>query len=303
MKPLPPRKVLLTGVTSIHGWPMFSALHDRAPGSVLGIRPPGTAAPDGEDVREACVTDENALRRLRDEFAPDVVIHAGGVCDLDVCEARPRWAEELNVGGTRTAARVFRDVELFVYCSTDLVYSGRRPPPNGYREKDPVDPISVVGRTYARAEREASTVSRHLILRLGLPLGASIQGDKGAVDWIESRFRRRLRATLFYDEVRSAIPCDELARAALEIVDRIDEAPRGVRHLGGERGMSIYDIGRDVLERGGYDPALLERRSRLDEIDGPPRIGDVRLDSSAFRRWSSDLELARVRSRTAEELH
>ena len=276
-------RVLVTGVTSIHGWPIYRALRDRYPrGRLFGIRPPKTSCPDDPDVRSVCMTDRETLAEINKTFRPDCVIHAAGVCDLDVCEERPDWAYEMNVVGARNVASVFGDGCRIVYCSTDLVYDGASPPDSGYSEADPPCPASVAGRTFALAEAEVLRTPDHVILRLGLPMGDSIGGDKGAVDWIESRFRRELPVTLFHDEWRSCIDCAEIA----EVVTRVLDAPlHGFYHLGGPDPVSLYEIGQQVIARGSYERRLLRRMSRRDEIDGPPRIGNVHLDSSKLEAW------------------
>ena len=220
------------------------------------------------------MTDAAALGSLRNRFDPNFVIHAAGVCDLDVCEERPDWARELNVDGARNMVEQFGDRPI-VFLSTDLVFNGQNPPEAGYTETCPTDPVSVVGRTFVAAEKEIARADNYAILRLGLPLGDSVQGSKGAIDWIEGRFRRGLKATLFHDERRSCIDCDELARCVIESIER---SGTGVFHLGGPQAFSLHEIGQRVLERGPYDPVLLDTCSRLEEVDGPPRVGNVGLD-------------------------
>ncbi len=116
-------------------------------------------------------------------------------------------------------------------------------------------------------------------------MGDSIGGDKGAVDWIESRFRRGLPVTLFHDEWRSCVDCEEVAEVAEIVARRLDPPLRGLHHLGGPEPVSLHEIGLKVIERGGYERRLLRRMSRRDEIDGPPRIGNVHLDSSKLEAW------------------
>jgi len=138
------------------------------------------------------------------------VIHCAGVCDLDVCEDRPQWAYSINVLGTKAVADVFGENASIIYLSTDLVFSENNPPLKGYSELDTPDPLSVAGRTFLAAEQHIKKNNNFCIIRLGLPLGDSVNGEKGAIDWIESRFKRRLAVTLFHDEYRSCITCEEI---------------------------------------------------------------------------------------------
>jgi len=274
-------RILVTGVTSIHGWPIFTQLHKLLPETFLyGLRPPNSDAPDAENVSSFCITERAKLEKIKDKFKPTHVIHCAGVCDLDVCEERPEWAHLLNVQGTRTVADVFGNDIPVLYMSTDLVFSGYNSPAGGYTEFNKPDPINVVGKTFVSAETYIQKCRDHCIIRLGLPLGDSIGGAKGAIDWIESRFRRNLPVTLFYDEYRSCIDCEEIGRVVIAVLAL---GLRGLFHLGGERRWSLFDIGKYVLDKGGYAPDLLHGIMRHQEKNGPPRIGDVSLNSMKLR--------------------
>jgi dTDP-4-dehydrorhamnose reductase len=205
------------------------------------------------------------------------VLHAAGVCDLDICEARPRYAHDINVIGAKNIVDIFSSSCSIMYLSADLVFSGFQPPVDGYCETHEPDPVSVVGTTYVLAEREIMRAPQWSIIRLGLPMGDSIQGEKGAVDFIDGRLKRGLPMSLFHDEWRSCIDCDELADIVVGLFSR---NVRGLYHLGGPRPVSLYDIGKRILEKGNYDRSALKTWSRHDDVNGPPRIGNVHLNSS-----------------------
>jgi dTDP-4-dehydrorhamnose reductase len=277
-KPSSSSRILITGITSIHGWPVYKKLKSLVPQNRLFcIRPPQMKIPDEANVTSVCMTDSRALAELRDSFRPTHVLHAAGVCDLDICEERPKYAHDINVGGAKNVVDVFSPDCYIMYLSADLVFSGHTPPENGYTEQDDPDPVSVVGTTYLLAEREIRRATRHCIIRLGLPMGDSIQGEKGAVDFIKSRLKRGLPMSLFHDEYRSCIDCDELADIVVEMFFRETE---GLFHLGGPQAVSLYEIGRRILEKGKYKKEALKKWSRQDDVDGPPRIGNVHLNSA-----------------------
>jgi dTDP-4-dehydrorhamnose reductase len=276
-------KILITGVTSIHGWPLFRKLREvTTPGRILAVRPPKMEVPSGNDVRALCITDMKSLTEIRESFSPTHVIHAAGVCDLDVCEERPAWAEAMNVNGTGAIARVFGPCAYVLYLSADLVFSGDNPPAGGYRETDLPDPVSVAGKTFAKAEKIIASLPHSCIMRLGLPIGGSITGDKGAVDFIDHRLKRGLPMTLFHDEFRSRISVGTIAETVLDVLSREAE---GVFHCGGDEPKSLFEEGRIVLDKGGYQPSLLKSLSRLEEKNGPPRMGNVALNSGKLKSF------------------
>jgi dTDP-4-dehydrorhamnose reductase len=275
-------RILITGITSIHGWPVYKKLQSIvSPDRLLGIGPPSMNISDNDNSVSLCVTDKEELTRLRDDFQPTHVLHAAGVCDLDMCEAKPLYAHTLNVNGAESMVSVFSPSCYIMYLSADLVFSGNNASPSGYVETDKPDPVSVVGKTYMLAEKEIMQAPRHAIVRLGLPMGDSFQGKKGAVDFIESRLKRDLPMSLFHDEYRSCIDCDDLADAVVSLFSMEVE---GLFHVGGPQPVSLYEIGERILKRGNYKQESLRKWSRADDVNGPPRIGNVHLNSGKAER-------------------
>jgi dTDP-4-dehydrorhamnose reductase len=271
-------RVLVTGVTSIHGWPVFKALQQvLAQSNLFGIRSPKMTVPDVPNIVSACVTDRPFLQQLKERFKPTHVVHCAGVCDLDVCEERPSWASRLNTEGARGIAQIFGAECHVLYASADLVFSGINAPMSGYVETSIPDPVSVAGSTIAAAENEIRTCARWCILRLGLPIGDSVTGTKGAVDFVDYRFRRGLPVTLFHDELRSCIGCDVIGEV---VAESVRTGLEGLYHCGGPVSYSLYNVGEWVLKRGGYAHHLLKGCMRAEEKNGPPRMGNVALNSA-----------------------
>jgi len=276
------RRILVTGITSIHGWPIYKTLKSIVRSEQLfGIRPPNMSIPDDNYAASACMTDKEELSRIRDDFQPTHVLHAGGVCDLDVCEAKPHYAHNINVNGAKSIVSVFSQSCYIMYLSADLVFSGNNPSLSGYTETDMPDPVSVVGKTYVLAEKEIAQAPRHSIVRIGLPMGDSIQGKKGAVDFIAGRLKRGLPMSLFHDEHRSCIGCEELADVIISLFSLEAE---GLFHAGGPAPVSLYEIGARILKRNNYKEEALRKWSRSEDVNGPPRIGNVHLNSGKAER-------------------
>ena len=307
------QRILVTGITSIHGWPIWSALSNKlspCQGGVprrgegvyatnisysgmknvqlFGIRPPQTKRPVADNIAPVCITDRDALNRIRQDFAPTCVVHCAGVCDLDLCEERPDWAYDLNVNGTRAITEVFAETCKIIYMSTDLVFSGEQSPKDGYAEHHTPDPISVAGKTFRQAEQILHELENACIVRLGLPLGDSITGDKGAIDWIKSRLTKNRPVTLFYDELRSCIWCEQIA----EIIGPLLSLNlRGTYHCGGNRSWTLHEIGQFVQDKYQTPPHLLKGIYRHQEQNGPPRIGDVSMNCTKFKSTLNKAEI------------
>ncbi|MHC5083758.1 MAG: sugar nucleotide-binding protein [Planctomycetota bacterium] len=276
-------KILVTGITSIHGWPIWQALESCcAPENLMGIRPPATKAPVASNIIAACITDKDQLRQIRDTFSPTCVIHCAGVCDLDLCEERPDWAYDLNVNGAKAVCDVLAETCRIIYMSTDLIFSGDHRPESGYAETCVPTPISVAGKTLYQAEQTIAQTAGACVIRLGLPLGDSVTGTKGAIDWIKSRLLKNRPVTLFYDELRSCLWCDQIGELAPAM-----PSLSGLYHFGGNRPWQLYEIGLHVRDQYNVAPHLLKGIYRHQEQNGPPRIGDVSMNSTKLKKQLS----------------
>jgi dTDP-4-dehydrorhamnose reductase len=138
----------------------------------------------------------------------------------------------------------------------------------------------VYGKTMVAAEQLLHDwLPTACILRISLPMGVSFNGHAGAIDWIQSRFKKGRPATLYFDEIRTPAYTDCLNRL-YERVLASDLA--GLYHAGGPRALSLYEIAQIVNRVGGYDPSLLHGCPRIEAGPIPPRAGDVTMNSSAL---------------------
>jgi len=276
--------ILITGITSIHGWPIFSAFREKYGERVYGVAPDIKSRFFKNDKKVFFCTMEkfSKMGEIFDKVRPKAVVHAAGVCDLDRCEDSPDFTYQVNVLGTRNIVKLSKDSYL-LYISTDLVFSGNDPIDCGYSESSLCDPVSVVGRTFLEAENEVLQHGMSGIIRLGLPIGPSISGTKGPIDFIAKRLCKNKRMTLFYDEIRSLITTTDVAMAVMHFFDK---KGKGIFHCGGPQEYSLYDIGAYLVQERGYQEEFLIRSSRFDEKNGPPRIGRVTLDSTKFYEFT-----------------
>ncbi|MEK6248806.1 MAG: sugar nucleotide-binding protein, partial [Planctomycetales bacterium] len=181
-----------------------------------------------------------------------------------------------NVEGIRNLLTILdgSDTRL-VHLSIDLVFSGTGS--GDHVERDHPDPVTRYGESMAAAERLVQMSDpRACILRISLPMGVSFNGHAGEIDWIASRFKKSLPATLYYDEVRTPTYTDCLNSLFEDVLQR---PLKGIYHAGGPRKLSLFEIAQIVNLVGGYDPDLLQGCPRLEAGPMPPRAGNVTMDS------------------------
>jgi dTDP-4-dehydrorhamnose reductase len=288
---------LITGVAGVAGYNALAYFQSRYPGQVFGIRQRDNWRLTGPGVVACDAEDREGLTRLFDEHQFAAVLDCAGNCALRACELDPELAWRINVEGVRNLVSVCaaRDARL-VHLSIDLVFSGTRG--GNHVETDVTDPVTVYGKTMVAGEKIiAEQMPQACTLRISLPMGVSFNGHAGAIDWIQSRFKKSRPATLYFDEVRTPTYTDCLNRLC-EVMLTNDLA--GLYHAGGPRALSLYQIAQIVNRVGGYDPEHLMGCPRVDAGPIPPRAGDVSMDSSKlsqalgfqpFHAWPYDESL------------
>jgi dTDP-4-dehydrorhamnose reductase len=268
--------LLITGITGVAG---FNALHyfqAKYPGRVVGVRPTATWQMVGPGVVPLDTEDRHGLASLFREHGFRAVLNTTGNCALKSCELDPAMARRTNVSSAANVSRLANEFGArLVHLSSDLVFSGLLGRP--YAESDPVDPVTVYGKTMAEGEQVVLAADpAAAILRISLPMGPSFNRHAGAIDWIQSRFRKHRPATLYFDEVRCCTYVDDLNRV-FELLLANDAA--GLFHGGGPRGITLYQIAQVINRVGGYEPHLLKGIPRHEAGPIPPRAGDCRMDS------------------------
>jgi dTDP-4-dehydrorhamnose reductase len=289
-----PLPLLITGVAGVAGYNAFHYFRARYPGQVIAIRQEDNWPLSDDGVVPCNAEDHGRLRALFDEYQFRSVLNCAGNCALRACELDSRLAWRTNVEGLINLLSIIveRNVRL-VHLSIDLVYSGERvgasSPPVGaadgparsaYCEGDPTDPVTVYGKTMVSAEQLlADWMPEACVLRISLPMGVSFNGHAGAIDWIQSRFKKGRPATLYFDEVRTPAYTDCLNR----LYERVLASDlTGLYHAGGPRALSLYQIAQVINRVGGYDPTLLMGCRRIEAGPVPPRAGDVTMNSTAL---------------------
>jgi dTDP-4-dehydrorhamnose reductase len=310
-----PLPLLITGAAGVAGYNALDYFRRRYPGQVVAIRQEDNWPLSGEGIVACDAEDHLRLRALFEEYQFRSVLNCAGNCALRACELDSRLAWRTNVEGLINLLSIIveREVRL-VHLSIDLVYSGgraglassptgcdditeARPSPRVaasgparlvYCESDPTDPVTVYGKTMVSAEQLiADWMPVACTLRISLPMGVSFNGHAGAIDWIQSRFKKSRPATLYFDEIRTPAYTDCLNR----LYERVLASDlTGVYHAGGPRALSLYEIAQVVNRVGGYDPNLLMGCPRIEAGPIPPRAGNVAMDSAALAAAFGDDE-------------
>ncbi|MGA3324861.1 MAG: NAD(P)-dependent oxidoreductase [Terriglobia bacterium] len=190
------------------------------------------------------------------QASPDVVVLLAAISDIDACESRPEMAEEINVRGVaRVVEACARAGARLVFTSSAAVFDGTR---HGYSESDVPTPISVYGRTKARAEeliRQA--LPSAIIFRLALVVGfAQDHGTNAMLNKLAEKLRAGESVSFPNFEYRNPIDAGTLAGFILELL-RLPGSS-GIFHVGASESISRFDLGVKLAEKLGFARDLIK---------------------------------------------
>ncbi len=181
--------------------------------------------------------DKKSIDKVFDFFRPEVVVLCGGVTDVDLCESKPKFAEEINIKGTINVIKKTKECgSKMVLLSTDYIFNGESGP---YSEDDKASPVNVYGRTKLEAENVArASLKECLIVRTAQLYGFDYRGKNFALNIIRNITDNKqvYAATDFYSTPTYA------GSLSQSIIGLIDWDCQGVFNI----------AGRDFLDRYSY---------------------------------------------------
>ena len=236
----------------------------RKAGGAFEVFEADLVRPAGERGVGIDITSAVSVNAAFDCAKPDCAILLAAVSDIDQCEQRPELAEAVNVCGAACVVAACRRMRTrLLFTSSAAVFDGTR---HGYRESDSLTPVSVYGRTKARAEQLiAAELPEGIILRLALVIGFA-QGD--GTNAMLNKFAAKLRAgesvSLPDFEYRNPIDAATVSDVMLELLTGVGAA--GLYHLGATESISRFVLGVRLAERLGYAATLV--RPQTEPIRG-----------------------------------
>ena len=283
MNPANNERFLITGLNGLIGWNLFRRIAENR--ISFGTYRQPHAAFAGPGFYRLDPEDGPALEKLFSETRPDYLIHSWAMCDLDLCEQMPEMAEKVNVAGTvklLQAASNYGGLKKLVYISTDHVFDGEK---GSYLETDLPSPKHVYGRTKHEAEKLVEKCGLpYLIIRPGLAIGESLQGNKGPRDFLFTRIRAGKPTHYFTDEWRSPIPALELAEKVLRL--SLSEA-EGIYHVAGGRTFSRFELANRLADEHGLPSHQIFPRLRAEDRWAAIRPKDISLNAAKYQIWEN----------------
>ncbi len=245
---------------------------------------------------ELDITDVTRVTATLNFWQPDIVVNCAAYMDVDACEAAPEAAFQVNAVGPRNLATCLgRQGGLLVHLSTDYVFDGRKPPPQGYGEDDPVAPLSQYGRTKLAGEQAIQqSLCPHIIVRTSWVY--SIYGQNFIKKILKAAYRQPTQELkVVHDQYGSLTWA---WRVAQQIAELIEVSGRGLYHASAGDHCTWYEVARYLFNRldlsqpiipcRGLDYPLAAVRPHNSILENR-RLNEAGLN--LMRPWQEDLDL------------
>lgn len=198
------------------------------------------------------LTAPDALVRLLDETAPEVVIHCAALANLEECETNPQAAQAVNADlpGRLAAETARRGIQL-VHISTDAVFDGAR---GNYTEDDAPNPRSVYARTKRMGEEAVMAADVQAAVARVNFFGWSLNGKRSLSEFFFNNLSAGKRVNGFVDVLFCPVYVLDLGRLLVEMAER---KLSGLYHVTGSEVISKFTFGSALAQRFGLDAGLI----------------------------------------------
>jgi len=210
---------------------------------------------------------------------PDAIIHCAAIANLNVAEAQPELAHQLNaeVPGRMAAAAAIWGIP-FVHISTDAVFDGGK---GKYRETDATNPLSVYARTKLAGERGVGDGNPDALIARVVFFGWSLSGERSLSEFFFNHLGAGKEVKGFVDTFFSPLYVADLASLLLEM---LAAKLSGVYHVVSPESLSKYTFGVRIADTFGFDSRLITPVVAKDLDRGAQRSLNLTLNSDKLEK-------------------
>ena len=269
-------KLVITGASGLLGNNLAYCLKDEF--DVVGLFYKHPIFIQGVRTQFADLRSERDIAGIFAQVQPDAVIHCASLTDVELCEADPDLAWEVNVRGAHVVAKALAGSRAkLIYISTDLVYDGEK---GDFTEEDPTNPLNQYGRTKLAGEALILEHAQAMVLRTNI-FGWNIQDKCSLAEWFFRELSLGHKINGFKDVQFSSIYTFELARV---IKDLLVLNLSGIFNCASRTAMSKYEFGLKIAELFSFSQDLIEPIS-VDQFHfAAQRAKDLSLNVSKLSR-------------------
>lgn len=273
-------KLLVTGFSGFVAGSVIA--HAKGKWEIHGVgRSESPANEPGIFYHTLNMLDDHKLEKLFRQIAPDAVIHTAAMANIDVCQNNQEMAELVNVGITKTIARLCRESGAkMVFCSTDTVFDGIK---GNYVETDEPNAVNFYAETKIKAEQIVKSASeKNVEARLSLVMGLPVMGKGNSfLSTTIEKLQEGIQIPFPANEIRTPVDVITLGSALIELGGN---EFGGIIHLAGSTKLNRYQMGREIAGALGYPPELILSTDSNAMEGRAPRPNDASMDNSLAKK-------------------
>ena len=243
-------RILVTGASGLLG--LNFALQYQTAHQVMGVVNAHGLQNMAFAVVKTDLNNPRILKRLLVGAAPEVVIHAAAIANLESCEKDPALAQQVNADLPGELAKLTRELGIkMVQISTDAVFDGEQ---GNYVETDLPNPLSVYARTKLEGEQQVLDANPEAIVARVNFFGWSLTGKRSLSEFFYNNLSVGKPVKGFTDVNFCPLQVNQLAETLMEMVS-LDL--QGLYHVVSRDSLSKYDFGCRIADQFGFDKGLI----------------------------------------------
>jgi dTDP-4-dehydrorhamnose reductase len=278
------KKIMVTGANGLLGQTIVSQLLGKQYKVIAtGRGPDRLQLPSTSSVvyRDVDIADGPAIQQFIFEHAPEIIVHAAAMTQVDECELHKQECYNINVTATRFIIDAAKEIRSrFIFVSTDFIFDGDNGP---YSEDAEPAPVNYYGSTKMVAEKAVMesgldwAIARTILVYGSVPAG----GRMNILGFVKQSLENNTPIKMVTDQVRTPTFVDDLAAGIILIIEKNG---RGIFHLSGEEEMTPYDIAVATAKFFGLNDQLITRSSSKDINQPAVRPARTGLDISRAKK-------------------
>ena len=241
-------RILITGAFGQLGHALQSVLSKKSNYELICT---GRKVKKGQEGIPLDIRNQVALKELINTTAPDILVNLAAMTNVDACELNPKLAGEINVAGLEHICDSFKG--KIIHLSTDYVFDGTSGP---YKEDDPLNPISIYGKTKLASEHILLEKDiKNLVIRGNVLYDYSPHTSASFLNWVVSSLKDNQEIKVVEDQFNNPT----WTRSMSDIIElSIENDLEGIIHWGDSVHISRYEFAKLIAKKFSLNDSLIK---------------------------------------------
>ena len=241
-------RILITGAFGQLGHALKSVLSKKSNYELICT---GRRIKKGQEGIPLDIRNQVALKEIINTTAPDILINLASMTNVDACELNPKLAGEINVAGLQHICDSFKG--KIIHLSTDYVFDGTSGP---YKEDDPLNPISIYGKTKLASEHILLEKNiKNLVIRGNVLYDYSPHTSASFLNWVVSSLKNNQEIKVVEDQYNNPT----WTRSMSDIIElSIENDLEGIVHWGDSVHISRYEFAKLIAKKFSLNDSLIK---------------------------------------------